>query len=296
MADFTVNWVNQFKGVDYAQGINQDWAGDAPDHAQNVNLLRIDLTSPHISFLVSPFDFLKPDGNKTTDFLDRYFDMGTMEAMYATNGNFFEFSKVHERNLFFGLAVSEGNIISNPYSGSAPYSLIINRKNGAIIVDSTTDTDAFLMQEGHVQPWTAVSGNCMLVTNGQITAPSPSSPLAKSPLAARTSIGLSEGISGGLPQYLFLLTIDGIDQQLLPSPYYGATPEDAATWMQNAGAYNAIGLDGGGSTTMALISGLTPGLPQAKLVSSPHDKDSMSDENVIVERSVAVSFGVIVSK
>ncbi|MCL2573184.1 MAG: phosphodiester glycosidase family protein [Defluviitaleaceae bacterium] len=80
---------------------------------------------------------------------------------------------------------------------------------------------------------TAISGSHRILHNGVITAPSSS----RDP---RTLLGLNaEG------NRLILMTIDGRNHSI------GATLAEAATYMQQFGAFNAINLDGGGSTTMA---------------------------------------------
>lgn len=300
MANFSISWRNEYSGVDYASQINPGWNGTScppnntdPNNLNNVNLLRVDLTNPEISFLVSPFEFLCGCGRKTTEFLSTYFDSGTMQAMYAINANFFEDTSEDKdkRNLIYGLAVSNGNILSYPSPLSAPCTIYINQKNAAIISIYGEELDNFTLSQGNVQPWTAVSGNCMLVTNGVPTAPSPTSPLSKKPMAARTAIGLSAPLASSTPKYLYLLTIDGVEND----PNYGATLQDAADWMINAGAYNAIGLDGGGSTTMAKAVSVEVGSePTITLINSPHDNES--DECSVSERQIAISFGVTVLK
>src|SRR6185436_20417381 len=67
---------------------------------------------------------------------------------------------------------------------------------------------------------------------GQVHEPNP-----------RTAFGISED-----RRYLFLMTIDGRQ----PGYSEGAYDYETAGWMLILGAYDAINMDGGGSTTMAV--------------------------------------------
>jgi exopolysaccharide biosynthesis protein len=238
-----------------------------------VNLLRVDLSQSQIVLTATSTNGLCQNGVQTTQFLQNHFAPG-MLAMFAINANYFDMA---DRSIAYGLVVSQGNVVF-PFDPNHPYEILISKDNAATIVDA----GAGGKQDGG--PWTAVSGGTSLVANGRMV------PLTVVPppiVAARSAIGLSPPASSGKsPQYLYLLTIDGLEENT--TPYYGATLVDAAQWLLAAGAYNGFNLDGGGSTTMATISQTNP---TAALMNVPHDDEH---SNNMAERAVAVSFGVIV--
>ncbi|MBQ7257435.1 MAG: phosphodiester glycosidase family protein [Abditibacteriota bacterium] len=92
----------------------------------------------------------------------------------------------------------------------------------------------------------ATGGGPMLVQNGSVNITSKAEnfkadiAVGKAP---RTAVGLSEN-----GKELILVTVDGRTKEST-----GMTLETLAKFMQNMGAYNAMNLDGGGSTTMSVL-------------------------------------------
>jgi hypothetical protein len=123
-----------------------------------------------------------------------------------------------------GLAVAEGTAVSSP-SGSP--SLIV-RKNGELKIEALAK-DASL--DGIE---VAVSGFGLCLQEGKALP-------SGEDLHPRTGFGLSEK-----GDFLFLVTIDGRQ----PASQ-GATTAELGTIMAEIGAYVAINMDGGGSTTLA---------------------------------------------
>jgi len=281
MKTTAINYTQLYPGIEHAVATNAQWT------YPNVNILRVDLTNPKISFLTTPADGLDFYGVRSTEFLKQQYNPVTMEAMFATNANFFD---MQERNIAHGLLVSQGNVVFKD-NARDPCSMLINQQNEAHLdVYPTGDEKAVSPASEHT--YTAVSGNFILVQDGINVAPPPTTEDPQ--VAARTSIGISSPAGNGFPQYLFLVTIDGQDHSPVPKHhyYYGATYQDTADWQIAAGAWTALNLDGGGSTTMAQISGLLPPL-QAWLMNQPHDDEG---SNEILERYVCASFGVVVAK
>jgi hypothetical protein len=101
-------------------------------------------------------------------------------------------------------------------------------------------------------------------------------------LAGRTAIGLSKD-----GRYLFLLTIDGVEDQ---SMRYGATFYDVGQWLLIAGAYDGITVDGGGSTAMAMMARQGDGSFVPVLMNVPHGTEGPP----YLMRSNAQFFGVVV--
>jgi hypothetical protein len=269
MPSKTITWTPIFPDVDHATGVNP-----AGGPKQNVNLLRVDLSRPYVSFFLTPKDALEKCGVKTTDFLAKHFDPKRMAAMLAVNANFFDMG---DRRTVFGLAISQGQVVS-PFDPQHPFEIRISRNNLAAIVKATSAGP-------EPDPWTAASGNVQLVAAGKVVTNPAVPPL----VAARTAVGLSKP-SDGRPHYLYLITIDGLEEGSSNSGlYYGATFVDTAEWLIAAGADTAFNFDGGGSTTMAKISGTTN--PKPVLMNEPHDDEH---SKTVIERLVAASFAVVV--
>ena len=94
----------------------------------------------------------------------------------------------------------------------------------------------------------AVSGSSILVQGGvNVAPPTPTTPGAFAGPNPHTDVDLSQD-----GQYLYFAAIDGRQ----PGFSVGATLEEAAELLISLGAYTALNLDGGGSTTLALSDGL----------------------------------------
>jgi phosphodiester glycosidase len=277
MSASTIQWSNVCPGIDFAVGTNQTCPPQYP--TPNVNLLRVDLTNPAISLLTTPADLLQPSGVQTTALLQSLFDPGTMTAMFAVNANFFD---MNLRTTFYGLSISSADQVNGADSGY-PCEMQVNQANNAAILDIAADIGA--PPPGPI--WTAAAAQPLLVHQGSPYNWQPFGPT----IAARTLIGLSAPDETGYPQYLYLITIDGLEtQDYVPPPYYGATLADAANWLIAAGAQEGFNFDGGGSTTMAAIG--IEGVDTAVLLNFPHDNESSPE---VLERYVATSFVVIVA-
>ncbi|PRY35788.1 phosphodiester glycosidase family protein [Umezawaea tangerina] len=101
-------------------------------------------------------------------------------------------------------------------------------------------------------PRTALGGNQRLVENGVVVAPD-------DPLHPRTAVGFD-----ATGKRMFLLTVDGRQ-----APYLlGLTLKDVAAILKEMGAYNALNLDGGGSSTLVARR---PGGESVELENTPSD-------------------------
>ena len=101
----------------------------------------------------------------------------------------------------------------------------------------------------------AVTGSAILVKDGQIPSPFSMDIPGRNP---RTAIGSTQDGT-----HLILATVDGRQGSSI-----GMTQQDMAQLMIEQGAYNAINLDGGGSTTMLAR---TPGTNDLGVTNSPSD-------------------------
>lgn len=111
----------------------------------------------------------------------------------------------------------------------------------------------------------AVTGSAILVKDGKIPSPFSFDIGGRHP---RTMVGSS--MDG---KELLLVTVDGRQQSSL-----GMTQTEAANLMLQLGAYNALNLDGGGSTTMAARK---PATENIEIINSPSDGSPRRVANAI---------------
>ena len=194
-------------------------------------MLSVDLSDPDIDLMVTPAESL---GKTTSAFMTHY------GLQVAVNGD----EWLSWRNPK-GRAVSEGVQYSAPSFEPTVYISANNQ-----------------VQVGGVPPaviWDAISGSHTLVRNGRVNRKL--STCAKPEvycknLAPRTSLGLTRD------NRLILIVVQGLQDSLREA----LTLKELATLNVELGVHNAISLDGGGSSTMAVDD---YGIP--KVVNSPSD-------------------------
>jgi len=255
-ADITQSeWTPLFVGIDHATGTMTPANGDA--RLQKVNVLRVDLHAPGISFFTTPANTTPVDattGNyfsandmpietvtqKTTAFVDQY------NLAVAVNANFWSATP----NSFYtqtnaeinGLAISNGTLISGPrYPDTSSVdwpALVIDAANNAQIISNPKD--------GYpANTNNAIAGIWFVLANGDPGT-------AGGDIQPRTAVGLDQNAD-----FLYLLTIDGRQ----PGISDGATSRETGEWLLRFGAHNGINLDGGGSTSMVYADSIgTPHL------------------------------------
>ena len=262
-ARFTWQVTQPFVGISY---YDRSTAEPRPLH---MHVAQIDLRAPGLRFKVSP-----PGGDRevirqsTLDFLKQE------RAQLAINGHFFlPFPSTDRTAWVIGLGASEGKVFSAFEIPEQSYALVafapalnIDRDNRATIV--TFDPSA--ADRMHVREsttlWNVVAGSSQIVTDGAASVPAyrddnhfdaeldPGGPNNYSNAkawadvaTARTAIGLSRN-----RETLTLFTVDvrgGSDGMRLS--------EVAAVMIRDFGVFNALNLDGGGSTTMAMEDPVT---------------------------------------
>jgi hypothetical protein len=225
-------WTPVFQGVEHLNG--QTLAGAYGN--QVVHALRVDLQDPDVRFFTTPASTNaqvyggETIGQTTSQFLSS----NNLQA--AINANFFfACCGLPEAPVMyvFGLAVSRGIMVSQQDDAYYAATLVLTSNNVPTIIATNwppIDTNGI---------YTAVTGNRPLVLQG--------TNVALSGLAnPRTAIGYTQD-----KRYLILLTVDGRQ----PGYSDGSTDFDTAQWLIRLGAYDAINLDGGGSTTMVIADG-----------------------------------------
>ena len=284
--------------------VSQPYAGvtyidrwlDAPRRI-HLHIAQIDLATPGLRFKVSP-----PAGDREA-MRQSTLAFATLErAQVAINGHFFlPFPSTERTAWVIGLAASEGRVYSAFESPEQRYALVANAP--ALNIDR--DNRASLVHWDPAQPdgrrvlepvtlWNVVAGSAQIVTDGVVTVPQyrdaahpvallePGGPndysnaVAWSEVAtARTAIGLSRD-----RRTLTLFTADvrgGSEGMRLD--------EVGRVLSDQYGVWDALNLDGGGSTSMVLADPMTG---EAALVNTSSDNPA--------GREVATSLAVFAPK
>jgi len=241
-------------------GVNGDFFGLAGTHSVPLGL---EVAGGHMSaqddvvsatFMINDngafIDYVRPRVALRLDGQDGVFSVGLVNMVttlnwpsFLTHGYIQSTESIDARlGLSYKLVVRDGVIVNiTHYTVDVP-------ENGFVIImnPDTFEANSHLFQAGqtaHMLTWanidlnaiqTAISGDVRLVTAGNIPGEWGGG------RAPRTVLGISQDGAR-----LILMTIDGRGFSV------GATLNEAAHYIRQFGAYNAINLDGGGSTTMA---------------------------------------------
>jgi phosphodiester glycosidase len=222
----------------------------------HMHIVQVDLAAPGLRFKLSP-----PAGGREVVRQTTLEYLAQEEAQVAINAHFFLPFPSSDRDAWLvGIASSDGRVYSAFETPQQSFALVANaaglnidRENHAAIVHRDRPEGAGL--------WTTVSGSAQIVTEGAKTVPvyldsqhangalTPGGPSNYSnekswydAVTARTAIGLSRD-----RRTLTLFTVDvrgGSDGMRVG--------EVAELLMKDYGVWNALNLDGGGSTSMAM--------------------------------------------
>jgi hypothetical protein len=242
--------------------------------AEKMNIVQIDLTAPGIRFKLTPADGTRETVRQTTlDFLNRE------QSQLAINGHFFlPFPSSDATANVVGLAASNGNVYSafepQPIAvgfteqnyAIIPYAAALNldAENNACIVhrDPACADNRHVLEP--VTLYNTLSGSAQIVTGGVNTVPvykdaaHPEGQLISNGIYsngnswysladARSVIGLTRD-----NKTLVLFTVDKAEGS------FGMTPGEIADLLvSDYGVYNALNLDGGGSTSLAMADPVT---------------------------------------
>jgi exopolysaccharide biosynthesis protein len=231
-------------------GVTHLYRAETAPRDLHIHIVRIDLRAPGISFKLTP-----PGGARETIRQTTLEFLRQEGAQIAVNAHFFLPHPSPEPEAWLiGFAASEGKVYSDFERPAQSYALVahapalaIDRQNRAAIVRRGGKPE--------VEVWTAVSGSAQIVTGGVKTIPryetgelTPGGPGGYSDakswydaLAARTAIGLSRD-----RRTLYLFTVDARGGSA------GMKVGEVAEMLIAEGVYDALNLDGGGSTTLAM--------------------------------------------
>jgi hypothetical protein len=248
-------------------GIEQTTATIDGQNASVAYALRIDLKAPGIRFYSTPHQGSQQTIASTdSQFLVKY----GLQAVI--NANFFApcCNAVAEPKTFNGVAVSDANVVGLPVSAVGQNAaLLITRKNEASIVTTTEQTDLSNV-------FTAVAGSGLVVSDGVNVGNSTGGLQGDgADPNPRSLLGLSKD-----GRYLYVVAIDGRQ----PGYSVGTTSVESADIMLGLGAYTALNLDGGGSTSLVEDNGHGG----AKVVNRPSGGAERFDANQLGIRAVPI--------
>lgn len=230
-----------------------------------LHVATIDLTTPGVRLaLTGPAGPLEVVRRRTADHVRE------AGAQLGINGHFFlPFPSAEPEANLIGLAASEGRVFSAFETPAQAYALVadapalnIGPDNRAEIVHRDPASADGRGTRGTGTLWTTIAGSAQIVTDGAVTIPvyrdaehpdarlTPGGPAQYSngrswyeAVNARTAIGLSrDGRT---------LTLVAVEAR---AGSQGLTVRELAEWLvRDYGVWNALNLDGGGSTTMVVV-------------------------------------------
>jgi hypothetical protein len=218
-------WKPIFRGVEMCEGSTK-----VPRPLQ-VHAVRVDLREPTIDFLVTPQIGNGTNawgGRTTSEFLSEF------RCQVAINGSVFDRFSKHRGDATHveGFSLSRGRFYASAHRWDG---LLISTNRRAWIAHAPVEADG---------AYNGLSGYYSLLMNGKNNG-------TMSPRHPRSAVGISRN-----GRYLILMAIDGRQ----PGYSESVSTAEEAEWMRKLGAYNALNLDGGGST--ALVIEGPDGLPR----------------------------------
>lgn len=251
------------------QGITYIEATSSLPRPVRMHIVQVDLSAPGIRLKLTP-----PSGERETTRQTTAEFVREEHAQVGINGHFFlPFPSTDKTAWLIGLAASEGRIYSSCETPEQNYALVadapainIDRANHASVVHCDPSSPDRTRIRERAELWTTISGSAQIVTDGGVTIPQyrdsqhPDAALTPGSarnyatgnswydvVTARSAIGLSKD-----GRTLTLFTVDargGSDGMKVP--------EVADLLITNCGVWNALNVDGGGSTSLAMADPAT---------------------------------------
>jgi len=241
-------WIQLFKGIDYAVGTNWPDGNSPIVEQQSVRCVRVDLTDPDVQLFATPrAPNYAADSRETLSLSVSNF-LKTYGLKIALDSNFYSANPGADPTSeglpmeVFGLQISAGSVVSVPEaSWSAPgyASLLFTTNKQPIVAFNNVPPGA-----NTAGIYTAVTGYYPVLSNGVNIGEAAITDFPNTGFhqaQPRTAFGVSQD-----RRYLFLLTIDGRQNGYSD----GALDAETGLWMYHFGAWDAINMDGGGSTAI----------------------------------------------
>ena len=225
----------------------------------NIYVAKINLATKGLRFKVTPGNG-DPNGDEPGDPNHETTRQTTLQylkekkALLAVNASFFGTKEANADNV--GLVVSQGERISPFYQEWPAFNL--DSKNNVSLIRGKHDTFETLKPNQHVELHNAISGSDQIVTDAKVTIQKREFSTSLHP---RTAIGFTR------ERWLIIVIVDGRQ----PGISEGMNLAELAKLMLELGCIQAINLDGGGSSTMAIAN------PQPHVVNVPSSKNSKGE-------------------
>jgi hypothetical protein len=228
----------------------------------DIHIVEIDLATPGISALVTPSNGAS-SGETNLQTTRSFVTQHSLEI--GINGMFFSSNSGGGYNVS-GLAASNGNVYSL-FEGGRTHALNITQNNIASIIRGTSPGGVYgTTHTPATTLYNAITGSERIVDNGAITAGSSDLSTALHP---RSAAGVTADGK------LLLMTVDGRNA----GHSLGMTLAEVAATMIEFGAYRAINLDGGGSTTLVFADS-TPRLVNVPVGTGPPNSERAVANNL----------------
>lgn len=197
----------------------------------SVRVLEIDPDAEGIRFAMTPREPGLPHGDETTTQTTAAF-VASIGAQLGFNGSFFRLEHHSQQRATNNISlIASGGDVYSPWEARMPHALAIARDGTPSLV-TPADGDHF---------FNAVAGNVRLLKGG-VLVPHPRMPGSgkMNDRHPRTAAGITaEG-------HLLVMTVDGRQ----PGFSEGVFLDELGELLRDAGAVEALNLDGGGSTTL----------------------------------------------
>lgn len=246
------------------QGVTHTVISTSAPRPIRAHVVQIDLSTPGVRVKLTP-----PNGDRETVRQTTAEFTAAEHAQVGINAHFFlPFPSTDTSAWLIGLAASDGRVYSACEMPEQNYAIVANapainidRSNHASIVHcDASSTDPKRVRE-NAELWTTITGSAQIAANGVVTVPAyrddahPGAVLAAGGpraydntkswydiVTARSAIGISAD-----GKMLTLFTVDakgGSD---------GMSVKEVAAWLvADFGVFDALNIDGGGSTSLAM--------------------------------------------
>ena len=215
-------------GVQLFEGVRYDRVVRSVPRPLVIHIVSVDLQADGLRLFVTPGD---PEADLPLEARTTGEALAGFDLQIAVNGDAFEpwhanspldyYPHTGDRVDVIGLAASDGEIYSSAHKETP--TLYIQPNNHA------------RFNRPFANLHHAISGTAMLISNGREVAPDDDA------AAPRTAVGLN-----GAGNTLYLVVVDGRQ----PGYSEGVSLQELAGILAEFGAYNAMNLDGGGSSTL----------------------------------------------
>ena len=206
-------------------------------------IMRVDLTTPGLTFTVTGRD---PDWGKPMPDYPKL----PIRTRRSTTAAFMRHARSRNLNVVVAVNASPWRPWTAPYNHKYADPPGVNISDGVLVGNRGSDPAFVVYKDGRVdivdkvpkkdfpKIKDALTGFCIVARNGKVL---PDTHRVAKSCHPRTAYGLSAD-----RRYLYLMAIDGRQRHWS----LGAKGSEIGTFMLEAGASDAINMDGGGSTTM----------------------------------------------